>query len=128
MRLLRIYARMVRLYPADYRARFAAEMLGVFRAAAADHSRRGTLASLTFAISELIGLCRSVSAEWIAKLASDAASRGHCLPDCRLMRPAGVTSKEWAAGLDWFAMERAERDRAGVDSPRALRNADKHAD
>jgi hypothetical protein len=104
MRLLRIYTLMLRLYPADYRARFAAEMFGAFQAAAADQSHRGTFAPLTFAISELIGLCRSVSAEWIAKLASDAATRGRCLPDCRLMRPAGVTIREWAAGLDRFPM------------------------
>jgi Transcriptional regulator PadR-like family len=30
------------------------------------------------------------------------AVRGRTLPDCRVIRPVGVTPQEWAAGLEWI--------------------------
>ncbi len=100
MRIERAYEFALRLYPADYRARFAAEMRTAFGEAATDHRRAGTARSVRFAVAELAALVSGIGAEWLAKLTSDHTSRGRCLPDCRMMRPAGVTRDEWAAGLD----------------------------
>ena len=100
MRIERAYEFALRLYPVDYRARFAAEMLTAFEEAVADHHGVGTVASVRFALAELTALVSGAGVEWLAKLTSDGAARGRCLPDCRMMRPAGVTREEWAAGLE----------------------------
>jgi hypothetical protein len=84
----RVFGALVAMYPADYRARFAAEMRATF-----DAIGRGRAAL------ELVGLLRGLVLEWAAKLAADPAARGRSLPDCRKMRPAGVTKAEWARGL-----------------------------
>ena len=81
---------LVQLYPADYQARFAAEMRATFASSELEGRR---------ACFELAGLVRGLAVEWFAKLTSDAARRGRHLPDCRKMRPAGVTRAEWARGL-----------------------------
>ena len=99
MRVERVYAVALRLYPADYRARFAAEMLATLRQAADDHCGDGAWASLRFAWTETASLVLGIGLEWIAKAASDRSSRGRYLPDCRRMRPPGVTARQWAAGL-----------------------------
>ena len=100
MRLERAYESALRLYPADYRARFAGEMLTAFEQAVTDHHGAGTVGSVRFAVAELTALVSGIGTEWLAKLTSDKAARGRCLPDCRMIRPAGVTREEWAAGLD----------------------------
>jgi hypothetical protein len=99
MRLARVYEVVLRLYPEDYRARFAAEMLVAFEQAADDQSRDGACASLRFAWTELTSLTFGIGREWIAKITSDPSTRGRYLPDCRRMRPPGVTREQWAAGL-----------------------------
>ena len=109
MRIERAYEFALRLYPADYRARFAAEMLTAFEEAVADHHGVGTVASVRFALGELTALVSGAAVEWFAKLRSDGAARGRCLPDCRMMRPAGVTREEWAAGLDAIDIGRGVR-------------------
>jgi len=86
---VKAYGTLLRLYPSDYRARFAAEMLNAFERAAAE--RRGHVA-------ELIGLMIGASREWIAKLTTDSSVRGRCLPDLRMMRPPGVPREVWFAG------------------------------
>jgi len=86
----RVFDALLRLYPADYRARFAEEM----RATLAGADRDGSCACL-----ELTGLLRGIVVEWTAKLTCDAAARGRHLPDCRKMRPIGVTRVEWARWL-----------------------------
>ena len=100
MRIERAYEFALRLYPVDYRARFAAEMLTAFEEAVADRHGVGTVASVRFIVAELTALVSGAGIEWLAKLTSDGAARGRCLPDCRMMRPAGVTREEWAAGLE----------------------------
>ena len=85
---MRVFERLIACYPADYRARFAAEM----RAALAGVTRDRVWLELT-------GLLRGLVVEWAAKLTADAAVRGRHLPDCRKMRPVGVTRAEWGRGL-----------------------------
>jgi hypothetical protein len=88
--IVRVYEALLGLYPADFRARFAAEMRGAFAQVGGDRSRL---------CLELAGLVRGLAAEWTAKLVADPVDRGRRLPDCRMMRPPGVTRAEWARGL-----------------------------
>jgi hypothetical protein len=96
----RMYRAVLRLYPADYRVRFGGEMRAAFDEAAHDAHRHGTCEYISFVTTEggalTVGACR----EWIIKLVSDPTARARTLPDCRLMRPVGITRSEWAAGLD----------------------------
>jgi hypothetical protein len=82
----RAYETLLGLYPADYRARFAAEMLSTFEKVAEGR-----------AFAELTGLLTGTAAEWFAKLTTDSSIRGRCLPDLRMMRPPGVPQSVWFA-------------------------------
>jgi len=64
----RAYAALLRLYPRDHRALFAAEMLTVFEEAAEDLRGHGRAVFVRFALAELIGLVTGAGAAWIAKL------------------------------------------------------------
>jgi hypothetical protein len=75
---------LLRLYPADYRARFADEMSAAF-----DHTPRRHL------FRELGGLIAGAASEWIAKLTANPLVRARTLPDIRKMRPAGVSREDW---------------------------------
>src|SRR5262245_14657348 len=94
------YRAALRVYPADYRIRFGREMRAAFADAARDERRRGSRAYLGLLAVEAVSVIAGAGREWIVKLASDPAARARTLPDCRLMRPVGVTRAEWAAGLD----------------------------
>jgi hypothetical protein len=87
---------MLRLYPADYYVRFAAEMYTTFRAALAERRQ-----AVGFTIAECGSVVLGAGREWLSKLATHPAMRGRRPPDCRLMRPVGVTPQEWAVGLEW---------------------------
>ncbi len=88
----RIYARLLRLYPRDYRATFSPEMQRAFEITAAQRN------SNAFVISELLGLVRGAASEWIAKLTTDRTIRGRTLPDLAMMRPPGVSKEVHFAG------------------------------
>lgn len=77
----RLYLALLRLYPYDYRSRFEAEMV------AAWDGRRP--------VGELAGLLRGAIREWIDKRTTPKWIRGRHLPDLRMMRPVGVTKREW---------------------------------
>ena len=100
MRVDRLYVAALRLYPADYRAAFAGEMRAAFEAAAHDARRHGRRAYVVFVVAEGAAVAAGACREWVVKFTSDPAVRARILPDCRLMRPVGVTRAEWAAGLD----------------------------
>lgn len=87
------YRALLRLYPADYRAMFAAEMAGTFDQLA-EYRQRFRYALLTELTSVIIG----AAAEWIAKWTTDASLRGRALPDLRMMRPPGVPKELWFRG------------------------------
>jgi len=93
MDLLPAYRTLLHLYPRDYFNAFAAEMLEAFESAGAARP-----------VQEFAGLLASVGREWIAKLTTDRAVRGRCLPDLRMMRPAGVSKEAWfsAAAVKTF--------------------------
>jgi hypothetical protein len=85
----RAYRALLRLYPYDFRAAFAAQMLAAFASVGAE--RRG---------AELAGLLTGVAAECIAKLTSDRSVRGRTLPDIRMIRPAGIPRELWFRGIE----------------------------
>jgi len=80
----RAYRVLLKLYPYDFKAAFAAEMLAAFATVSAE--RRG---------AELAGLLAGAAAEWTAKVTSDSSVRARILPDLRMMRPAGVPRELW---------------------------------
>ncbi|MCU1258007.1 MAG: ATPase [Bryobacterales bacterium] len=98
MKLKRAYRTLLRLYPEDYKAMFAAEMWNTFEKAAEERRREEGLALVRFAFAELIGLMTGAAAEWIAKLTTDSSVRGRRPPDVRMMRPPGVPQQLWFAG------------------------------
>jgi hypothetical protein len=61
----KLYWALLHFYPAEYQAAFAREMQATFEQAYADKAGWRTLAF--FAVSEIVGLLRSASAEWLAK-------------------------------------------------------------
>lgn len=94
----RVYELLLRLYPRDYRAMVATEMVSAFREASAEHRRQGRGAYARFTIAELMGLTMGAGVEWIAKLTTDSSVRGRYLPDRLLMRPPGVSWEAHYAG------------------------------
>ena len=95
---VRAYRTLLRFYPSDYTALFAAEMARAFQRAAEEQRARGRGVIVRFALRELIGLVVGAAAEWAAKLTTDRSIRGRCLPDLRMMRPTGVPQALWFAG------------------------------
>jgi hypothetical protein len=63
----RCYQAILRMYPAEYRAAFAPEMLSTFQQATEDRRHRGILIRFAFAASELAGLLRGLVSERITK-------------------------------------------------------------
>jgi len=100
MRSDQMYRAALRLYPTDYLVRFGGEMRAAFAAAAQDARRAGRRRYVAFLVAEGVALAGGACRERIVKLVRDPAARARTLPDCRRMRPAGVTRSEWAAGLD----------------------------
>jgi hypothetical protein len=98
MKLKRAYRTLLRPYPEDYKAMFAAEMCSTFEKAAEERRREGGLTLARFAFAELTGLITGATAEWIAKLTTESSVRGRRLPDLRMMRPPGVPQQLWFAG------------------------------
>jgi len=80
----RAYRALLRLYPSDFRALFAAEMLHAFEQAAADRRALGRSAYARFIRAELIGLATGAWAEWIAKLTTGATGRSRFARDLPL--------------------------------------------
>jgi hypothetical protein len=91
----RLWQRLFRLYPTDYRTRFGAEMSQAFEKAAGERLLEGRLSFVRLAVSELAGLATGAATEWFAKLTTDRSVRGRVLPDLRMMRPPGVPKELW---------------------------------
>lgn len=101
MNIIRAYAVLLRLYPGDHRALFAAEMLATLDEAAEERRAHGRVAFIRFIVAELIGLVTGVAAEWVARFTysiyhSNNYINGRCLADPGLMRPAGVARESFS--------------------------------
>jgi hypothetical protein len=90
MNLERAYRALLRLYPKDYQALFAAEMLISFGQAAGERRRQAGLAFIRFLLGELMGLLCGAGAEWVAKLTGNRPAGGRSLTDFPTMRPRAV--------------------------------------
>jgi hypothetical protein len=124
MNIRRAYNALLRLYPSDHRAVFADEMLSVFEQASEESRMRGRAGLIRFAVAELSGTLMCAGAERVAKLAydvyrsanltrhfylvadwvakliyamyySNSSFRSRCVPDLRMVRPAGVSWESW---------------------------------
>jgi hypothetical protein len=73
-------------------------MLTAFEQACEERRGSGRAAFVRFTFGELADLAAGAGAEWIAKLTTDAAVRGRCLPDRQRMRPPGVPWEAYYAG------------------------------
>ncbi len=94
----RAYQTLLRLYPADYKASFAAEMLNTFVKRAEECRAQRPRRLLQFGLVELMSVTIGAVIEWTSKLTTDRSVRGRYLPDLRMMRPAGVPQRSWFAG------------------------------
>lgn len=114
MNTRRAYRTLLRLYPWDYRTRFAAEMSNAFENAGEERGGRGGPVFVRFLFIELVGLILGAGAEWTAKMTTDRSVRGRCLPDLRMMRPPGVPRELWfiEPGL---SRKKCELDGGGCD-------------
>ena len=93
----RAYGTLLRLYPNDFRALFASEMLSAFEQAVEERRGESRTVFLRFLLRECIDVATGAGAEWIAKLTTESSVRGRCLPDLRMMRPPGVPQELWFA-------------------------------
>lgn len=91
------YQALLHLYPYDYRASFAKEMIAAFEQTAVDRRAQGFSAFFHFWLAELVALAIGAPAEWIAKWATAKMVRARALPDLRMMRPAGVSREAFFA-------------------------------
>jgi hypothetical protein len=105
MELKRAYDILLRLYPADYRALFADEMLTAFEEAAEERRERGRAVFARFVLAELAGLVIGAGAEWSAKVTQDAcqsnisaSAKAHWL--LLRMRPLGVSRDSFYKIID----------------------------
>ena len=106
----RAYRTLLRLYPNDYRARFAAPMQYAFDRESEERRLLGGPVFLRFLLREISGLLIGIAVEWIAKATTDKSIRGRSLPDIRMMRPPGVPRELWFAGMSLNTLEGHERD------------------
>jgi hypothetical protein len=70
------------LYPYDFRATFAADMLV-------------TLDESPPSFRDLISIISGAAREWFVKLTSDRYVRARAFPDVRMMRPPGISKEIW---------------------------------
>src|SRR5687767_6437652 len=87
----RVYRMLLRLYPIDYRAEFANEMLAVFAQQAADKRRDGLLRYLEFLVHEYVGVLVNAAKERPAWL--------HFLPAVGGVTVAGLLHMVIYAGI-----------------------------
>jgi hypothetical protein len=85
------YKAVLRLYPPEYQAAFAPEMLQTLEQAASDRRVRGHVAFLTFAVCELTGILTGLFSEWLAKwTAREGYVTWRCSPRSASDLPAEV--------------------------------------
>ena len=117
-----VYRAILRLYPANYRAVFAQEMMETFEQAALDSLKRGFATTVCFATRELMGLLRHLFGEWVAKWAAgDRYMNARCVAERETNLPTEVM--EMQRGLR-RVIGRMEFAIAHHDFPAARRYSD----
>lgn len=90
----RVFALLLRLYPAARRDLLGDEMLQVFAEAAAEYRARGRWAYTRFAVTEMMGLLLGAV---VARTDWRRPDRGL---DLRMMRPPEVSKETYATAID----------------------------
>jgi hypothetical protein len=122
MTFQRIYNLLLRIYPAEYRALFGAEMSTVVGKMTQDRRCQGRIATAHFFLVEIMGLLLGAACEWIAKLAYSVSHSvnyidGRGLPDPLLMRAPGVSwLQHYRLGRSGAAAAQVEDDGAAGSS------------
>jgi len=126
---VRVFRVLLRLYPSDYAALFADEMINAFEQGCNEYRSQRRAPFVRFVVRELVGLIIGLIAEWIAKLTTDTSTRGRSLPDLRKMRPAGVPYELWfaAAGTNYRQTSLPMEVAQAQERVRFLLNARVHA-
>jgi hypothetical protein len=105
MDMKRAYDILLRLYPADYKALFAAEMSATFEEVARERRGHGWAVFARFASAELAGLLIGAGAEWGAKF-TPIACPSNISPSAKAhklllkMRPPGVSRDSFYKIID----------------------------
>src|SRR5262245_56448703 len=105
MDMKRAYDILLRLYPADYRALFAAEMSIAFEEAAVERHERGWAVFARFALAELSSLVIGAGAEWGAKFTlgvcqSNISPQAAAYRLLQKMRPPGASRDSFYKIID----------------------------
>jgi hypothetical protein len=90
-----LYGWLLRLYPREYRTLFGAEMLAVLTESARERRCQGQPASVSFLLTELLGLVEGAAVEWRAKWTSrDYLAASQVSQTGRAALPAEVREAE----------------------------------
>lgn len=92
---MRIFGLLLHLYPLEYRAVFAPEMLSILEKTAREKSRLGPQEHICFLCKESVGLLKGAAIEWIAKFTGKGKAIDRPLPD-----PSGYDASLPAEVLD----------------------------
>jgi hypothetical protein len=89
------YKAVLRLYPAEYRAAFAGEILQTLDQAVSERRTRGRASFISFIVGELIGVLSGLFSEWMAKWTSrEGYVTLRCSPSTVLDLPAEVVEAQ----------------------------------
>ena len=78
----RLYAVLLRLYPREHNAKFAAEMLSTFEQSAEEHRARGRGALARFVVVESLGLIAGACVAWCTRrTAARELAHAHLPPE-----------------------------------------------
>jgi hypothetical protein len=102
---VRIYTRLLRLYPVPHRSLLGPEMSALFSERLAEREVSGFSKRTRFVVSECAGTLVDIAAAWCSRIRHAA---GHdsgcgCLPDFRKMRPP------WTEAKSYYRLFRAPR-------------------
>src|SRR5262245_36000854 len=117
--MTRAYKALLQIYPPEYRAMFAGEMLVAFEVLSRERSRLGASSQFLFLFMDLGSILKGASTKWIDRFtysiyhSSSYLSRS-CLPNRLLMRPAGIAREVYFFESDPGSKRLAPADDSGM--------------
>jgi hypothetical protein len=97
--MVRAFCILLQLYPRDFRRAFGPAMAEAFSQALAELPSSAPLCRAEFFAHEARGLLVSVLREWLAMATAAPFQRQMLFRDPSVMRPPGMTRRDWAARL-----------------------------
>jgi hypothetical protein len=98
-RTMRLYERLVRLYPADVRFAYGREMIDDLAATYAACRAHGSLRLTSFVARTTLLVLVDVTMEWLNNLYSHRSFHGRRQPDPGVVRPPNMGKQEWFDAL-----------------------------